>query len=417
MFDDQSIVNPPKFSNLAAWWDASQITGLANSTPVSSWPDLSGHSYNLIQSTGIYQPLYKTNRLNGLPTLSFDGVDDYLNVAFGTTFNQPNTIFGVGKFNNGEDWQYAYDGNDSSFRNGLLIYSAWPYFSALTAGGDIDVINYVNGIAGNWGQVTSIYNGAGSYLRTNRSFTASGNPGSDGLNGFIAGNSAALSTPLNGELAELIIYNRELSYYEIYQLENYLAKKWGIQTFTIKATDNFTRTDSTITMGNCRSNQTWTAGSYQDVDLPVLGISTNYARFVSITGTDSHAWVETGASNCIITAKIKFDSETDDKGILFRRQDENNYWYAHINSSDSLLISRCLAGVREDIASAPSASTAPGDEEYWRVFLVGDYISAGSAQGKKYVTVFDSNLQTATKHGLYNASGTAGMCNYFAVEI
>jgi hypothetical protein len=410
---------PLKIANLVAWYDASQITGLSDNDLVTTWPDLSGNGYDLIQNDVALKPTYKASIKNGLPVIRFDGIDNELKTAaFGVTYSQPNTIIALGKFNSGTDFQYAYDGIDANFRHGLLIYDQWPYFSALTAGGDLGLVNYVGPIVGNYGQITAIYNGAASYLRSNQTFIASGDIGSQGLTGFKMGRSAAVGQPLNGDLCELMIFNRELTASEIWYLELYINRKWDVHPCSIYAIDNFTRSNSATSMGSCLSNQVWTAGSYQDASNPTIGISSNYGYFPSITGTDSHAYIESGISNCTITAKIKFDSGADsDKGIIFRRQDANNYFYVHIDSAtDTLYLSRCLAGVRSDLDSVADATVDLGDEAYWKIYLFGTTIMVGSAQGKKYIVTTDSNMLTATKHGIYNHSGTQAAFGYFAID-
>lgn len=62
---------------LIAWYDAADIA-LADNDPVSSWTDKSGNGNTLAQGTGSKQPLYKTNIINGLPVVRFDGTDDNL---------------------------------------------------------------------------------------------------------------------------------------------------------------------------------------------------------------------------------------------------------------------------------------------------------------------------------------------------
>lgn len=72
---------PASVPGLAAWWDASAITGLNNNDAVASWTDSSGNSQTITQGTGAAQPIYKTAIQNGRPVVRFDGVDDALSVA------------------------------------------------------------------------------------------------------------------------------------------------------------------------------------------------------------------------------------------------------------------------------------------------------------------------------------------------
>lgn len=63
---------------LALWLAADLSFGTNGGNSVSTWTDLSGNSNNAVQTDGSAQPLYITNSINGLPVVRFDGVDDQL---------------------------------------------------------------------------------------------------------------------------------------------------------------------------------------------------------------------------------------------------------------------------------------------------------------------------------------------------
>ena len=70
--------------NLAVWFQASAITGLASGAAISTWPDLSGNSNNATQAGPGQQPIYVTGAMNGLPVARFNSTNsDYL------AFNRP----------------------------------------------------------------------------------------------------------------------------------------------------------------------------------------------------------------------------------------------------------------------------------------------------------------------------------------
>lgn len=60
------------------WLKADAITGLADSDPLSTWEDQSTFGHDFSQSTAAKKPLYKTNRVNGLPAVLADGADDQM---------------------------------------------------------------------------------------------------------------------------------------------------------------------------------------------------------------------------------------------------------------------------------------------------------------------------------------------------
>jgi hypothetical protein len=414
------LISPLKFSSLIAWWDASQITGLSNNDPITSWPDLSGHSYDLVQAATSSEPLYKTSSaLNGLPYVYFDGTDDFMVDTFGVTYNQPNTIIALVQLRDfSVGTQSVYDGATVA-RNSLVHASIHPHMLSIYAGNSI--YNYAYPTEGEYCILTTIFNGASSSIRVSRTSLITGDAGVSSLAGLAMGcryTGTQYFAAMN--MAELMIYNKMLSSYELYQLEKYLANKWGLKTYSSYATDNFTRSNSATTMGACLSNQAWVAGSYQDANKPTLGISSNQGYFPVITGTDSHAYIESGKADCVITAKITFDSGADsDKGIIFRRVDGDNYFYLHVDSAaDSLVLSRCLAGVRSDIASQAGMTVGLGDTVWLCCYLSGNDINCGMANGSttQYIETTDANLTTATKHGLYNHSGNLSSFSYFSID-
>ena len=67
----------PPVAGYTGWWDASQISGVADGAKLSSWPDLSGNGHHLAQATGANQPTYyKTTvgqLVNSQPVVVFDG--------------------------------------------------------------------------------------------------------------------------------------------------------------------------------------------------------------------------------------------------------------------------------------------------------------------------------------------------------
>jgi hypothetical protein len=419
-----NLISPKKFSDLVFWYDASQITGLSDGDPVALWPDLSGNGYDLVQATADKQPLYKTpSPLNGLPYVYFDGVNDSLYTGdVGSVYSAPNSFFMVHKLRDASGNNTYIDGiggaNRLVFAYSEGTASGFAYFGNYTG------LTYTLPDLENYNINTVILPSNTITYRVGRALAFSGGAAvNQDIKGITMGRYYIESYHAKIDVAEFILYNRELSTYEIYKIEDYLTKKWGIKSHSNIATDNFTRGDSATSMGNCNSNQTWVAGSYQDANNPTIGISSNMGYFSNTPGTDSHAYIETGKSDCVISAKITTDSGSDsDKGIIFRRVDGDNYFFLHLDTAvDQLKLSRCLAGVRSDIGSTAGPAATLNNNLYIRVFLSGSSIQCGlSVNGKfnlgRHIETTDTNLTTATKHGLYNHSGNQGAFNYFEID-
>ena len=71
--DDASIS-----SGLYCWLDASQLGGLSDTDSVTTYTDMSSSGNSPTQSTSSLKPVYRTNIYNSLPTVRFDGTDDYM---------------------------------------------------------------------------------------------------------------------------------------------------------------------------------------------------------------------------------------------------------------------------------------------------------------------------------------------------
>jgi hypothetical protein len=70
------------------------LIGLADNTPVSKLNDGSQNGNHAYQPTATAQPKFRTNVLNGLPAIEYDGVNDYL---FTQQSVIPKTVFIVAK--------------------------------------------------------------------------------------------------------------------------------------------------------------------------------------------------------------------------------------------------------------------------------------------------------------------------------
>lgn len=416
MYNEEiNLISPKKFSGLVAWYDASRITGLNNNDTVSQWDDLSGNDRHLTQSEPTKKPLYKKNITNGLPVVKFDGTNDTMTCAYGSSLSQPFTIFiSARSFNTSSNGAFI-DGLDVDHRIHLgAAYNDVVLFAQYSGTEGYRVNHELNPLEFN--AITGYFNGASSSMYVSNSKLGCVNSGTSGSIGMSLGGRDFASRWGNCEIGEVIFYNKTMNAYELRHIQDYLIKKWGCYRKTYIAIDNMTRGDNS-SLGYCDSNQTWNVGSYNNTTLPSVGILNNYGYFSNTTGTDSHAWIETGKSDCSICCNVRF-AEDGDKGLLFRRVDANNYFFAHVDSSlDKLIISRCLDGVRSEIASISSATTSPGNEGVMRVILSGSSITAYTNQNYKTVTVTDTNLVTATKHGVYNASGNSEAFRYFTVEV
>ncbi|TGL56419.1 hypothetical protein EHQ58_17505 [Leptospira ognonensis] len=118
-----TCLEPTEISQLELWLKADALP-LSNGASVSAWNSSFG-SFDATQGTGANQPTFNTGFINGLPGVSFDGINDYLQGPGFTVSN--NTIFIVGAFyqqtagNNGIFSFFPASGNDFNNNDGFAI--------------------------------------------------------------------------------------------------------------------------------------------------------------------------------------------------------------------------------------------------------------------------------------------------------
>lgn len=247
-------------------WSRSDL-GITLGTGVATWTDQSGNGNNLVQATGSKQPFYRAKDIqyNNLPSLVFDGTDDFLSI--------PSLLFGVytvvivGRMSGTAAYLYAFNSASSPrYTYGDLGYSM---YSANVNGSGDSAYNY----SSNW-LITATpktyvrrFDGthAGDKLRINGSDISL----TDGLSGD-PGTGTATSTfsllayndgsgVAQGTIAEVIIYNRSLTDGEVVSLENYIT---GRYTAMSNPLTSWFKADEGITL-NSGNVSNWTDVSYE----------------------------------------------------------------------------------------------------------------------------------------------------------
>lgn len=250
---------PRSIPNLQLWLDATQINQ-ADNTSVASWADQSGNAYNAEQSTTAARPTYRTNQLNGLPAVVFDGTDDRLTIPSSTaTFkflhSDVSTVFIVARAGSVADPNNRYGiigtNANSTLAHGYMINyddrASQSYnnviFGGITNGSGWRSLNIENNYftpnifniltirsdpANSTPLERSIYNLNGGTDRKNNTQNGSLST-SNATHNFEIGSTGNFILPFLGAISEIIVYNRALNTSELAQVHRYLARKWGIQ--------------------------------------------------------------------------------------------------------------------------------------------------------------------------------------------
>ena len=216
---------------LAAWWDASAITGLVDGNAVSSWSDLSGNGRTLTTDPSGGAATYKTSIRNSLPVVRFDGSNDCLGatgvITADSTYEMVMVLAITGAagavrvpLSNQRSTPTPHVGGAMirSTANVRGIYSVGAY--ATYAGG-----SYTNSTWERWGLTSSaaLYVN-GSSVQTGAALAA----GADirvGAARMTSSSALEFFTPM--DVAEIIISTDVLSSGDRAALDAYLATKWG----------------------------------------------------------------------------------------------------------------------------------------------------------------------------------------------
>lgn len=232
---------PLSLSSVVAWFDASQLSGLSDADPVSSWTDVVGGNH-AIQGTGTKQPSYRTNVLNGRPVLRFGG-DDGLATTSTVDLSATNDITvwavvsadataNVHIFAEQSDNYNIYNDawilsrvasqNASTATRESSNYSQALSTATLTTTHKIIVATIDKGLSTN--EATMSVNGDGSFTRPLNSNLG----GNFGNRRIYIGSRNTSSLYLTGDIAEMGICSAALGASDIDALESYLGAKYGI---------------------------------------------------------------------------------------------------------------------------------------------------------------------------------------------
>ena len=225
---------PTKISNLSLWLDAADTATITHSGgAVSQWNDKSGLGNHVTQGTAGSKPITGTRTINGKNVLDFDGTDDALILPSGL-YSIPtsnNTVFAVTLLDSTAASANVICMSDAGTGRWRLL--------------PVDITN-VNISGGNSSSNTvvsalvtslSTVNARASFLARSGGAVVVGTDGTLGTAAVASNMTATIgrigtftsgTQPLNGVIAEILVYSKSLTNSEINQVGNYLKAKWGV---------------------------------------------------------------------------------------------------------------------------------------------------------------------------------------------
>jgi hypothetical protein len=232
---------PQLIPNLGLWLKADAGVTLVGGA-VDGWADQSGNGRDFSAPGATNRPAY-SGTLNGLPVLTFDGTDDYLNGNAASLNLAQNvnglTIIAVAKYGASAIQGLVSIGTGSVLGAGRSAIDVTATQWRLS-GRRLDGDSFGSVAGGTTSAVPVIQSGvfrysagtAGVFINSvsqnDGAFQTAGATSNTASLRFVIGCVINLSSFLNGDIAEVIIYQRAISVEERNSVERYLSVKWGI---------------------------------------------------------------------------------------------------------------------------------------------------------------------------------------------
>ncbi len=248
-----TLTSPVMLSrNVLLWWettseqsfDPNQLSS-SNNPNIGVWNDISGGKVtakNATQTDVNKQPQYIENAINSLPVLRFDGSGDYLDYSANELINSDYSIFVVEQRRSNKSSNYFIGGTSAAVGANSLILLGYSsdnqiWHNQISNGYRADVNSYSNPIPVIHSFRFSSVVGKNYYSNgviKATCVTVGSNPICvKGLASYPHPKIGVfITTPssyFNGDIGEIIIYNKYLNDTERLDVEKYLSKKWKIK--------------------------------------------------------------------------------------------------------------------------------------------------------------------------------------------
>lgn len=351
-------------SDLVLWLDASQLTGYYIDQTIKSWTDFSGYGNNASQSTYAQQPTYKSGLLNGKAVISFlQSNDTELSGSIANEsgeFNAPATIISLVKFdkasqtnssdndyvislgsdgpvhlNSGgemtviarrrneasnQDKYYTYDGIDVDISDAAVLDDNTNWFIIVQIMRDTDSPYHTAYVDGSEVAFTSsTYIGP---LATNGDFTVA--------NWTRSADFPGTDYYLDGDIAEMMVFGRELNLTELDLIHDYLIAKWnGAAATDIDISSGDTFADNYA--GDLAAN-----GHY---DSDVIGVgqtsSSDKLTLASNAGLELSIATNFGDGDFLVAGHNITDNDLSTDGLTGNQQRWERVWYVDVTDGGS----------------------------------------------------------------------------------
>ena len=296
---------PPVTSGLIVWLaadrvnltDTNQVRVSGANTFIKQWNDGSGNARNATQSVAGDQPAYIDSALNGQPVLRFTQVNDDAGSQMelgdiSASFSTAASMFSVATING--DGRYSlFDNRNNDSR---WVANTWNESVPGVFRNDRQGMTYAN-----WPQsgtrVFAMESGAGVYRFLTNNAVIGSNPGGSFHSGsgqnWIVGDGTGNGQQLNGDIPEMLLYNRILTTDEANAVGAYLAVKYSLATTYPALPAPTVPTGVTVSpVGSTSLSVSWTAGT--NAQSYFVSVSNTVTTAVQVLAAGASPYTVTG---------------------------------------------------------------------------------------------------------------------------
>lgn len=237
MFFNNTIIPS---DSLTLWLNADMsLSGVGDGESISVWYDLSGKENNGTQDNSSYKPVMATNQINGLPAVSFNGNSyfslpsaqelevvnkDYEIIIVASTASSQRTLLFGNSYTSGYapniwlnyDQGFLFNGNSYN-GNDFTVGESGEY-----SNDEYHVFNVI----GTDTEGSIRIDNVPKRLDESESYRNSVN--GDWIVGASVRSDGYISDYFNGQVAEIIVYNKKLSSLERFEINEYLSDKYDL---------------------------------------------------------------------------------------------------------------------------------------------------------------------------------------------
>lgn len=268
-----NFVTPFSFDNLLLGYNGDSIIKVNNA--VNTLKNIAGLNNHLTQPIEASRPLISENYL-AKPTISFDGVNDFMSGIFVDTLKPPYSIIVLWKVDESK-YQACFDGILPEPRN--MLSTSVPYLRYHSS----NYLYYTINMPFNFIVTTLRINGNESEIYENGILMSTNNPGDSYFKGLTLGSSNTNNAFLSGEIASILFFDG-LILDQQQVIENYLYKEYAPPVNLLyDITIPYGFADTTITTAEKPWFTSYQWSTSENDTLPTLTVSEPGTYAVTVT--------------------------------------------------------------------------------------------------------------------------------------